>query len=80
MKKQLNISHVKAELDSPGLAKLDPAVSGQGVKPGLSLLEQAAREVIPHPALLPLPQAGSYREGKRVLPWECPSNSPTSTE
>lgn len=46
MKKQLHFSHVKAELDNTALAKLDPAVSKQRVKPGLPLLEQAVHEGI----------------------------------
>lgn len=45
MKKQLNFSHVKPELDNTALAKLDPAVSKQRVKPGLPLLEQAVHKV-----------------------------------
>lgn len=71
---------MKAELDDTGLAKLDPAISEQRIKTGLSLTEQEIHEVTPQPALPCLPQAGGYREGKRVLPWECPSNCPPSTD
>lgn len=71
---------MKAELDDTGLAKLDPAISEQRIKPGLSLIKQGIHEATPQPALLSLPQAGGYREGKRILPWECPSNCPPSAE